>query len=87
MSSNPLADTTERAIPPGAAPHICTCTFKGGEIAIVNVYGAGTQRDARAIVRWLWCPSCHYIVTDGDLTNGYAQPFTLLLGKESHAHE
>ncbi len=79
MSSNPLAATTERAIPPGVAPHTCTCTFPAGEIAVVNVYGACDQQDAHSIVAWIWWPRCHYIVTDGDCTNGHAHPFTLLL--------
>ena len=85
--NNPLADTTRRAIPPGAAPHTCTCLFSGGEIAVVNVYGACSQRDARAIVRWLWWPQCRYIVTDGDCTYGHAPalyPHSLV---SYHTHE
>ncbi len=82
MNSNPLADTTERAIPLGETPHTCTCPFPGGEIAVVNVYGAGNQRQAHALVACLWSPRCRYTVIDGDCTYGHAQPFMLFLSSE-----
>ena len=75
---NPLRFTTAEEIQAQARPHRCTCTFAGGEIAVVQVYGAPDQEHAHSYVQYLWYP-VPYSVVDGDTTNGYARPFTLIL--------
>ncbi len=73
---NPLRPTAAE-IQATASRHTCTCIFAGGEIAVVNVYGAPSQEHANFAVSWLWFPKC-YRVEDGDLSNGHARPFTLI---------
>ena len=76
---NPLRPICMTEILPGISSHLCTCTFAGGEIVIVQVYGTADQREAHIIAEWLWHPFRRYRVSDGDISRGHARPFIVVL--------
>jgi len=52
--------------------HLFTLTFPHGEVALLDIRGATNHEQAYAIA----CnaiKTCHYMVTEGDTTNGQAQ--------------
>src|SRR5258707_2972717 len=65
-------------------PYLFTCTFPGDRIAILRVYGAQSQEQARTAVQTCW-QKCQYTVAPGDESHGQTQPFTLIFTPHTHA--
>ena len=64
----------QQLVAPSAQPCLFTLTFRGGQIALLNVYGASTKQEARGIAESVIKNAC-YTVVDGDYAGGKAHCF------------
>ena len=66
QTRSPLQEAPER--------YLFTLTFRGGQVALLNVCGASTQEEARAIAESA-IKNSQYEVVAGDHTEGHAHCF------------